>query len=193
MFQSLTGSIHTCSIFRRIHGGIVSIPHRFNSHRAQKSMGTSRDLVSIPHRFNSHSFIPRFNIFPFHKFQSLTGSIHTVYGEECYYDALDCFNPSQVQFTLYCEFAEVAPIDLFQSLTGSIHTNYEKNQAVYCWCFNPSQVQFTPEHNSHIEQEFVSFNPSQVQFTQIDNSIREATHFKFQSLTGSIYTHLNLF
>jgi hypothetical protein len=129
MFQSLTGSIHTgkdYQVFITLRG--VSIPHRFNSHlNVMESLGKKKNSGGWcfnPSQFQSltgsiHTFIIRMAyLYKVIEFQSLTGSIHTsVASFSIPHRLLNCFNPSQVQFT---------------QLLGLMY-----------FSFNPSQVQFT--------------------------------------------------
>nr|WP_234696817.1 hypothetical protein [Candidatus Kryptobacter tengchongensis] len=54
----------------------VSIPHRYDSHRAIET-NLIKVSVSIPHRYDSHIDMERFWVRKLWKFQSLTGTIHT--------------------------------------------------------------------------------------------------------------------
>ena len=58
--------------------------------------------------------------------------------------------------------------------------------------FNPSQVQFTQDMIVGVVLKSLSFNPSQVQFTLLFTFQVECKTKKFQSLTGSIHTGLNI-
>ena len=211
MFQYLTGSIHT--------------PFPLQT--------TKQGLVSIPHRFNSHPGYVVWLIVTLLSFQSLTGSIHTF--TRFFYSATyqSGFNPSQVQFTQKYLTTEQVEELLFQSLTGSIHTqlkdfpNFTKDIVSiphrfnshtfltivalrHSSSFNPSQVQFTQTRekargnpkgvsiphrfNSHFLNfnNFFGlkkcFNPSQVQFTLCVYFLANDFSLMFQSLTGSIHT-----
>ena len=91
---------HQSGLLKEIKTKMVSIPHRFNSHPHREVPRLQNTQVSIPHRFNSHkssavkiacsrsSFNPSQVQFtpmemhscfePIDRFQSLTGSIHTL-------------------------------------------------------------------------------------------------------------------
>ena len=100
MFQSLTGSIHTKILekklekFKQFQSLTGSIHTLMGLLIAELAI-----LVSIPHRFNSHPKVPGF-------FLLLQKS----------------FNPSQVQFTRIIMSYSFKIDVVFQSLTGSIHT-----------------------------------------------------------------------
>jgi len=123
-FQSLTGSIHT---WRRgilnARKRYVSIPHRFDSHAFISVPKTSSRFCFNPSqvRFTQY-FFPR--VFPDEfAFQSLTGSIHTLFFGWWVKNLLYRFNPSQVRFTPWISIIVPGDIPVLQSLTGSIHTN----------------------------------------------------------------------
>ena len=146
LFQSLTGSIHTCMVLKFLTGvqcfnpsqvqftpgagGLwiiyelcVSIPHRFNSHYDMEKCNNCDGTVSIPHRFNSHTckgypVLYKFWVSIPHRFNS-----HCL-GEVLNYHSRFCFNPSQVQFT---------------------HRKFTVKWRILP-SFNPSQVQFTREN-----------------------------------------------
>ena len=129
----------------------VSIPHRFNSHCDGGAGDFASENVSIPHRFNSHEngvknltpqelcFNPsqvqftRFKVIQWanltSKFQSLTGSIHTVGIEPEFIDqVLFQSLTGSIHTVQYISFQ--TNLNLFQSLTGSIHTG-ERVQDIY--------------------------------------------------------------
>ena len=165
LFQSLTGSIHTLLLILCWLDFIVSIPHRFNSHR--RMWEATRDpMMSFnpsqvqftPKSYNPLShFLLGFNPSQVQFTRLLKiGKI----------SPLLCFNPSQVQFTHYQSHFCDNKLNRFQSLTGSIHThscNVKKFavpqfQSLTGSIHTMTRFGFGRKNNS--------FNPSQVQFTQ---------------------------
>ena len=122
-----------------------------------------------------------------------------------------CFNPSQVQFTLYhlvalavmvirfnpsqVQFTQLVILYkpnfnlVFQSLTGSIHTvatntpPHEEPNVSIPHRFNSHQNKLFYYNHNH-----TCFNPSQVQFTRRRANKNNTKTAPFQSLTGSIHT-----
>ena len=127
---------------------------------------TPSPFVSIPHRFNSHPGVIFLRL-TINKFQSLTGSIHTIWCcivmISIYFVSIPHRFNSHIGNRNSLSFSNV-----FQSLTGSIHTWVNQNLLQICYRFNPSQVQFTP----------------------IYRHLLEHAETMFQSLTGSIHTWL---
>ena len=145
---------------------LVSIPHRFNSHRLPRVFYRGERDVSIPHRFNSH-------------FQLKISLLNREFR----------FNPSQVQFTPLNKASKSLTSTKFQSLTGSIHT------LINCYVVLPTPAVSIPHRfNSHFKKLFVALILIFVSIPHRFNSHPAflssftVTRVPFQSLTGSIHT-----
>ena len=101
------------------------------------------------------------------------------------------FNPSQVQFTLVPGGLSPLTQKVFQSLTGSIHTTLSRVQfSIEKWVSIPHRF------NSHSFNDVVNVFTKLVSIPHRFNSHlvfgeKSQTKRQFQSLTGSIHTHLN--
>ena len=104
-FQSLTGSIHTkFKLLYLCWKKLVSIPHRFNSHK-QEARDIAQEILSFnPSQVQFTLVFNWDNLNAYQKFQSLTGSIHTR------------------AITI-----GIIRKNKFQSLTGSIHTKEKED------------------------------------------------------------------